>query len=208
MCIESVMRVLQQKNEHVSFSYFPVFLVSKVGNFLAWETGQKWDNPKIAPENACGGAPKIGVLWGVLARLPTEVSMKENDRKRNFASTFQSTPILESTPASFLGSYFGLFSRARRKGISFFSCGATPSRTVPQTQPLQVALSLLERVDLRSQKEGIFGRNLPGEGRGGQSKKRKKGCAKKGGYSGLFPFPASLPGQEVRYGQGVTNGVF
>ena len=37
-----------------------------------------------------------------------------------------------------------LFSRARKKGFSFFARGATPSRTVPETQPLQVAFSLLE----------------------------------------------------------------
>ena len=45
-----------------------------------------------------------------------------------------------------------LFSRAGKKGFSFFSCGATSSRTVPKTQPLQVAFSLRERVGLRSQK--------------------------------------------------------
>ena len=41
-----------------------------------------------------------------------------------------------------------------------FSCGATPSRTVPKTQPLQVAFSLLERVDSRSQKEGSLGKKI------------------------------------------------
>ena len=40
-----------------------------------------------------GVLPKIGVLWGVLVR----VSMKDNNRKSTFTSTFQSTPILEST---------------------------------------------------------------------------------------------------------------
>ena len=55
-----------------------------------------------------------------------------------------------------------LFSRARKKGFSFFSCGATPSRAVPKTQPLEVAFSLLERVDLRSQKEGILVRGRVG----------------------------------------------
>ena len=48
---------------------------------------------------------------------------------------------------------------ARQKKF-FFSCGATPSRTVPKTQPLQVAFSLRERVDLRSQKEGILGKRI------------------------------------------------
>ena len=31
-------------------------MTSEVGNFLAWETGRKWENPKIAPENALGDA--------------------------------------------------------------------------------------------------------------------------------------------------------
>ena len=34
-----------------------------VGNFLAWETGQTWENPKIAPENWKGakGIPTKGI---------------------------------------------------------------------------------------------------------------------------------------------------
>ena len=72
-----------------------------------------------------------------------------------------------------------LFSRARKKGFSFFSCGATPSGTVPKTQPLQVAFSLPERADLRSQKEGFWGRKLPGEGWGGEGKQKEKRMRKK-----------------------------
>ena len=59
---------------------------------------------------------------------------------------------------------------------SFFSCGATPSRTVPKTgsggclpfpkPALEVAFSLLEGVDLRSQKDRIL---------------EKKNCVGKGG---------------------------
>ena len=30
--------------------------ISRLGNFLAWETSRKWGNPKIAPENARAGA--------------------------------------------------------------------------------------------------------------------------------------------------------
>ena len=76
------------------------------------------------------------------------------------------------------------FSHARNNGFSFLSCGSTPSRTVPKTQPLQVAFSLLERVDLRSQKEGILGKNVAWEGWGGRAQKKgKNGRAKekKGG---------------------------
>ena len=55
------------------------------------------------PQNSSGEClpgvlSKIGVLRTVLARVPTEVSMKENNRKSTFASTVRSTPILESTP--------------------------------------------------------------------------------------------------------------
>ena len=56
-----------------------------------------------------GVLSKIGVLRGVLARVPTEVSMKENNRKNTSASTLQNTPVLESTPASILESYLGVF---------------------------------------------------------------------------------------------------
>ena len=65
------------------------------------------------------------------------------------------------------------------------SCGATSSRTVPKTQPLQVAFSLRERVDLRSQKEGILGKKIAW-GRVGWAgqKKGKKDAPKKGGIIG------------------------
>ena len=29
---------------------------ASLGNFLAWETGREWENPKTAPENVRGGA--------------------------------------------------------------------------------------------------------------------------------------------------------
>ena len=46
--------------------------------------------------------------------------------------------------------------------------------------PLQVAFSLRERVDLRSQKEGILGKNIAW-GRVGQTKEKR--MHKKGGFS-------------------------
>ena len=61
------------------------------------------------PEGDLEFLQDLGPLGGVLARVPTEVSMKENNRKSTFASTFRSTPILASTPASILGSYFVWF---------------------------------------------------------------------------------------------------
>ena len=74
-----------------------------------------------------------------------------------------------------------IFSRARKKGFSFFSCGATPSRTVPKTQPLQVAFSLLERVDLRFQRGDYREENWLGKGGVDRAKKGKKDAQKKGG---------------------------
>ena len=63
-----------------------------------------------------------------------------------------------------------------------FSCGATPSRTVIKTQPLEVAFSLRERVDLRSQKEKILGKKIAWERVGWtRQKKRKKDAQKKVG---------------------------
>ena len=65
------------------------------------------------------------------------------------------------------------FRAPEKKDFPFFSCGATPSRAVPKTQPLQVAFSLRERVDLRCQKEGILGKKIA-RGRGGADKEKKK----------------------------------
>ena len=78
-----------------------------------------------------------------------------------------------NTPSPFLA--------RQKKGFSFFSCGVTRSRAVPKTQPLQVAFSILERVDLRSQKEGIWGKKIAW-GRVGWrgQKKGKKDAQKKG----------------------------
>ena len=38
------------------FLGFAISGLSSIGNFLAWEAGRKQKNPKIAPENAHGGA--------------------------------------------------------------------------------------------------------------------------------------------------------
>ena len=80
------------------------------------------------------------------------------------------------------------FARQEKKKIFFLSCGATPSRTVPKTQPLQVAFSVLERVDLRSQKKGILReenclgkRGWKGEN-GKKERKKKRMRPKRWGY--------------------------
>ena len=69
--------------------------------------------------------------------------------------------------------FLTFFHAPEKKKFSFFSCGATPSRTVPKTQPLEVDFSLRERVDLRSQKEGILGEKIA-QGRVGQTGQKKE----------------------------------
>ena len=72
-----------------------------------------------------------------------------------------------------------LFSRARKKGFSFFPGGRLGPETVPKTQPLQVAFPLLERVDLRSQKEGILGKKIAWGRVGWTGQKKEKRMRKK-----------------------------
>ena len=71
-----------------------------------------------------------------------------------------------------------LFSRARKKDFPFFPVGRPRPEPVPKTQPLQVAFSLLDRVDLRSQKEGILGKKI-GWGRVVDRAKKGKNDAQK-----------------------------
>ena len=78
--------------------------------------------------------------------------------------------------------YFNSPNSARRKkGNFFFPVGRPRPEPSPKTQPLQVAFSLLERVDLRSQKGRISGKNI-GWGRvGWTGQKRKKDAQNKVG---------------------------
>ena len=81
-----------------------------------------------------------------------------------------------------------LFLRARKKkkkDFPFFSFGGDPVQTSLKTQPLQVAFSLLERLDLRSQKDGIWGKKIAW-GRGGvdRAKKGKRMRKKRRGHFG------------------------
>ena len=73
------------------------------------------------------------------------------------------------------------FRAPEKKDFLFFFCGATSSRTVPQPSPAGCFFSTRKS---RSEvpERGDFGEeNCLGKGAGGQSKKRKKGCTKKGG---------------------------
>ena len=80
------------------------------------------------------------------------------------------------------------FRAPEKKDFPFFSCGATPPRTVPKTQPLQVAFSLRERVDLKFPERGDFGEeNYVGKGGADRAKKGKRDVQKKVGI------PAKLP---------------
>ena len=74
------------------------------------------------------------------------------------------------------------FLARQKKRIFLVSLGGNLVQNRPQTQPLQVAFSLLERVDLRSQKEGILGKKIAW-GRVGWTgqKKGKKDAQKKVG---------------------------
>ena len=82
-----------------------------------------------------------------------------------------------------------LFSRARKKGFSLFSCGATPSRLwgdPVQNRPQNPAPAGCHFSTTKSRSEvpdrGDFGEeNCVGKGGADKAKKRKKGCAKEGG---------------------------
>ena len=80
--------------------------------------------------------------------------------------------------------YSPFFARQKKKkGFSSFFLWGDPFQNRPQNPALEVAYSLLESVDLTSQKEAIFGRKTAwGRVRWTGQKKRKKGCAKKGGF--------------------------
>ena len=70
----------------------------------------------------------------------------------------------------------------------FFPVGQPRPEPSPKIQPLQVAFSLLEGVDLRSQKEGDLGEEqLPREGWDGQGEERTKRIRKKGWEKHLYP---------------------
>ena len=73
----------------------------------------------------------------------------------------------------------------RQKDFPFFPVGRPRPEPSPKTQPLQVAFSLLDRVDLRFQKEGILGKKI-GWGRVGwtRQKKGKKDAQEKVGQVG------------------------
>ena len=76
--------------------------------------------------------------------------------------------------------YSPFFAHQKKRIFLFFSCGATPSGTVPKTQPLEVASSLQDREDLRFQEDRIWGKKIAWERVGWTGQKKEKGCAKKG----------------------------
>ena len=76
--------------------------------------------------------------------------------------------------------YSPFFARQKKRIFLFFLWG-NPVQNRPQN-----AFSLQERVDLRSH-SFFLGTILPGEGWGGQGKKKEKGCTKK---VGLFYYEA------------------
>ena len=77
---------------------------------------------------------------------------------------------------------FSPFFAHQKNGFSFVFLWGDPVQNRQQTQPLEVAFSLQERMDLRSQKEGILGKKIAW-GRVGWTgqKKGKKDVQKKVG---------------------------
>ena len=80
-------------------------------------------------------------------------------------------------------SFAHLFSRANKEGFSFFFPVGRP-RPEPSSKPSPCRLPFSTRKSrFEVPERGKFwGRILPGEGCGGQGKKRKKGCTRKGGF--------------------------
>ena len=113
--------------------------------------------------------------------------MQENELSQSYREINQRP----SLPWNFI-THTHLFSRARKKGFSFFSRGATPSRTVPKTQPLEVAFSLLERVDLRSQKDRILGKKIAW-GRVGWTGQKKEKRMRKKRWADRIMDPSAFP---------------
>ena len=75
-----------------------------------------------------------------------------------------------------------LFLRARKKGFSFFSCGAVPVQNRPQNPAAAGCLFSTRKSRFEVPERGDFGEeNCPGKGGADRAKKRKKGCTKKGG---------------------------
>ena len=65
------------------------------------------------------------------------------------------------------------FARQKKRIFPFFPVGRPRPEPSPKTQPLQVAISLRQRVDLRSQKEGILGKKIAW-GRVGRTRQKKE----------------------------------
>ena len=100
------------------------------------ECPENWERSRSALLGALWGAPNFpGTLGGTFWESPQSTL-------KALAGALSGLPQ-KSTPLS------GRQDLKKRMFL-FFSCGATRSRSVPKTQALQVAFSLLERVYLRS----------------------------------------------------------
>ena len=118
--------------------------------FLSWEfqiSVHLWEPPSSTPTPR---TPQFGP-W-------SELSFPRNSDyglSFSFPCEIQSLGWSEFWSEFFARTMVWVSSREARNTIT-----TTPSRTIPKTQPLQVAFSLLERVDLRCQKQGILGKKI------------------------------------------------
>ena len=73
--------------------------------------------------------------------------------------------------------------RRKKRGFSLFFLRGNPVQDRPQNPvPGSCLFSTRKSRSEVPRKTGFWGRQLPGKGWGGQGKKRKKGCAKEGGF--------------------------
>ena len=82
-------------------------------------------------------------IWWL--KFASEFSGRVSEFAFAFAAVSLRPPTVHSGVQSFPVFFLTFFRAPKKKGFSFFSCGATPSRTVPKTQPLEVAYSLHDR---------------------------------------------------------------
>ena len=139
----------------------------------------------------------FGVLGSVVGRGDPSITIGNANLfiKCLFTSLLLLNPPSQNSKVMdfLLNFYYSPFRAPEQKDFPFFPCGATLSRTVPETQPLQVAFSLLERVDLRSQKERILGNQIAWGRVGWTGHKKAKRMRKK--KVGLKGTQTELPGE-------------
>ena len=102
--------------------------------------------------------------------------------------------------------------KKKKKGFSFFCLWGDPVQNRPQNPALAGCLFSMRKSRSEVPETGGFrGRKVPGEGPGGQGKKRKKGCTKKNQESPRQTKPKKGPKRKVHMNFAhffVNSGVF